>query len=150
MATCTRWWVRRYLNCQAREPSCHIIRWPTLSVPLPEIPDVSVSVDYFGPLPTKERGNSYILFTDRFSRSANIIAVTAAEFTVEGTANILVNRSIPFGVSHSPTSPTMAPNSARNYPPTFINSLVSANSPRVRITRAVTAESSASTTRWSK
>ena len=40
------------------------------------------------------RGNSYIpLFTDRFSRRADMFAVTTAE--TEGTANILVNHLIP-------------------------------------------------------
>ena len=42
------------------------------------------------------RGNTYILlFTDRFSRRADMFPVTAAEFTAEGTANILVNQYIP-------------------------------------------------------
>ena len=31
-----------------------------------------------------------LLFPDRFSRRANMFPVTAAEFTAEGTANILV------------------------------------------------------------
>ena len=59
-------------------------------MPLPEGPGVAVSVDYFGPLPVTPRGNTYILlFNDRFSRQADMFAVTAAEFTAEGTANIL-------------------------------------------------------------
>ena len=96
MEVCTKWWVRRCLKCQARKTSRQTIRWPTLSVPLPNSPGISISVDYFGPLPTTVRGNSYILlFTDRFSRRADMFAVTAAEFTAEGTANILVNRFIP-------------------------------------------------------
>ena len=36
-----------------------------------------------------------LLFTDRLSRRAAMFAVTTAEFTAEGTANILVNRFIP-------------------------------------------------------
>ena len=41
------------------------------------------------------RGNTYILlFTDRFSRRTDMFAVTAAEFTAEGTANIFINRYI--------------------------------------------------------
>ena len=96
MEVCTKWWVRRCLKCQARQTSRQTIRWPTLSVPLPSSPGISISVDYFWPLPTTARGNSYILlFTDRFSRRAELFAVTAAEFTAEGTANILVNRFIP-------------------------------------------------------
>ena len=96
MEVCTKWWVRRCLKCQARKTSRQTIRWPTLSIPLPNSPGISVSVDYFGPLPTTARRNSYILlFTDRFSRRADMFAVTAAEFTAKGTANILVNRFIP-------------------------------------------------------
>ena len=93
---CTKWWVRRCLKCQARKTSRQTVRWPVLPIPLPNSPGVAVSVDYFGPLPITARGNSYILlFTDRFSRRADIFAVTTAEFTAEGTANILVNRFIP-------------------------------------------------------
>ena len=48
------------------------------------------------PLPVTPRGNTYILlFADRFSRRADMLPVTAAEFTAEGTANILVNQYIP-------------------------------------------------------
>ena len=62
-------------------------------MPLPEGPGVAVRVDYFGPNPVTPRGNTYILlFTYRFSRRADMFPVTAAEFTVEGTANILVNQ----------------------------------------------------------
>ena len=79
---------------QARKTSRQTVRWPVL--PLPNSPGVAVSVDYFGPLPITARGNSYILlFTDRFRRRADMFAVTTAEFTAEGTANILVNRFIP-------------------------------------------------------
>ena len=96
MEVCTKWWVRRCLKCQARETSRQTIRWPTLSIPLPNGPGISVSVDYFGPRPITAEGNSYILlFTDRFSRRADMFPVTAAEFTAEETANILVNRFIP-------------------------------------------------------
>ena len=64
---------------------------------LPEGPVIAVSVDSFGPLPVTPRGNTYILlFTDSFSRRADMYAVTATEFTAEGTTNILINRYIPF------------------------------------------------------
>ena len=80
---CTKWWVRRCLKCQARKPSPQTVRWPVLPI-------------YFGPLLTTARGNSYILlFTDRFSRRADMFAVTVAELTTEGTGNILANRYIP-------------------------------------------------------
>ena len=64
-------------------------------MPLPEGPRIAVSVDYFAPLPVTPRGNTCILlFTDRFSHRADMNAVTAAESTVERTANILMNRYI--------------------------------------------------------
>ncbi|CAB1110991.1 unnamed protein product [Ectocarpus sp. CCAP 1310/34] len=96
MSVCTKWWVRHCLRCQARKSSRQTPRWPTMSLPLPSGPGVSVSVDHFGPLPLTPRGNTYILlFTDRFSRHADMYAVTAEEFIAEGTAEILVNRYIP-------------------------------------------------------
>ena len=56
---------------------------------------MAVSVDYFGPLPVTPRGNTYILlFTDPFSRRADMFPVNAALFTDESTANILVNQCI--------------------------------------------------------
>ena len=65
-------------------------------MPLPEGLGIAISVDYFGPLPVTPLGNTYmLLITDRFSRRADMFAVTAAEFTAEGTANILVNQYIP-------------------------------------------------------
>ena len=55
-----------------------------------------MSVDNFGLLPVTPRGNSYILLvTDRFSRRADMYAVSAAEFTAEGTADTLVIKYIP-------------------------------------------------------
>ena len=65
-------------------------------MPLPEGSEVAVSVDYVGPLSVISRGNTYILLlNDHFSRRADMFPVTAAEFTAEGTANILVNQYIP-------------------------------------------------------
>ena len=64
-------------------------------MPLPEGPGVATSVDNFDTLPVTPRGNTYILLiTDRFSRRADILPVTAVEFTAECTANILVNKYI--------------------------------------------------------
>ena len=93
---CTRWWLRHCLKYRARKTPRLTVRWPIISMPLPEGPGVSVSVDCFGPLPVTPRGNTYILlFTDRFSRRVDMFPVTAAEFTAEGTAHILVNQYIP-------------------------------------------------------
>ena len=99
MDICTRWWLHHCLKCQALKTSRLTVRWPIISMPLPEGPGIAVSVDCFGPLPVTSRGNAYILvFNDRFSRRADMFALTAAEFTeftAEGTANILINRCIP-------------------------------------------------------
>ena len=55
-----------------------------------------MSVDYFGPLPVTPRGDAYILmFTDRLRRRADMFPAIAAEFTVKGTANVLVTQHIP-------------------------------------------------------
>ena len=95
MNICTRWWLRHCLKCQARKTSRLTVRWPIISMTLPERSGIAVSVDYFGSLPVTLRGNTYIqLFTDRFSRRADMYAVTSAEFSAEGTANILINRYI--------------------------------------------------------
>ena len=96
MEDCTKWWVQRCLKCQARNTSRQTVRLYVLSTLLPNSPGVFVSVDYFGPLPTTARGNSYILlFTDHVTRRADMFVVTAAEFTAEETTNILVNHFIP-------------------------------------------------------
>ena len=90
MAVCTRLWLRHYLKYQARKTPRLTVRWPIISMPLPEGPGIAISVDYFGSVPVTPRGNTYILLiTDRFSRRADMFAVTAAESTAEGTANIL-------------------------------------------------------------
>ena len=50
----------------------------------------------FGPLPTTPQGNYYILlFTDRFSRRADMYVTAEAEITASGTADVLVDRYIP-------------------------------------------------------
>ena len=96
MSISTRWWLRHCLQCQVRKSSRQTARWPIFSLPLPSGPGIAISVDYFGPLPVTPKGNSYILlFTDRFSRCAEMYAVSAAESTAEGTADILVNKCIP-------------------------------------------------------
>ena len=65
-------------------------------MPIPEGPGIAISVDYVGSLPVTPQGNTYILLIAyRFSRRADMFAVTAAEFTPEGTANIRVNHYIP-------------------------------------------------------
>ena len=88
MIVCTRWWLCHCLKCQERKTPRLTVRWPIITMPLPEGPGVAVRVDYFG--------NTYILLlTDCFSLRADMLPVTATEFTVEVTANILVNLYIP-------------------------------------------------------
>ena len=71
MNVCTLWWLRHCLKCQARKTPRLTVRWPIISMPLPDGPGIAISVDYFGPLPVTPRGNTRILLiTDRFSRRA--------------------------------------------------------------------------------
>ena len=96
MDQCARWWVRHCLPCQALKTSRQTVRWPVISMPLPNGPGEVISWDYFGPLPLTESGNKYILFfTDRFSRHATMYAVSESNYIAEGTANILVYKYMP-------------------------------------------------------
>ena len=119
MNVCTRRWIRHCLKCQARKIPGLTVRWSITSMPLPEGPGIAISVDYFGPLPVTRRGNTYILLiTARFRRRTDMFAITAAEFTVEGTANILVNRYIPlqgYRGTHAPHTRTAASNSTPSF-----------------------------------
>ena len=71
-----------------------LLEVPSAEKPTPDCPmanhlnasagSSAISVDYFCPLPVTPRGNTYILLiTDRFSRLADMFAVTAAEITAE-------------------------------------------------------------------
>ena len=87
MSICTRWCLRNCLKRQARKTPRQTVRWPTITLPLSEGPGIAVRIDYFGPY--------ILLFTDRFRGRADMYAVTAADITPEGTANILINLHIP-------------------------------------------------------
>ena len=107
MNMCTRWWLRDCLKCRAQNNITTDGPLAIISMPLPEGPGIAVNVDHYGPVPVTPRGNTYILpFAYRFSRRANMHAVNAAEFTAEGTANILINRYIPPGDAHAAYSRT--------------------------------------------
>ena len=93
MYTC--WSFHHCLQCQARKTPRSTVRWAVISIPLRPGLGSAVSVNHFGPMPLTPGGNTCIfLFTDRFSRRADMFAFTAAEFTAEGMANILINRYI--------------------------------------------------------
>ena len=69
---------------------------PTADCPLAHHRNASAGRSRHRPLPVTPRGNTYILlFIDRFSRRADMLPVTAAEFTAESTTNIPVNQYIP-------------------------------------------------------
>ena len=96
MSVCTRWWLHHCFKCQARKNPTVDCPLAHHHMPLSEGPRIAVSIDCFDPLPVTPRGNIYILpFTDRFSRRADMFPVTAAGFTAEGAANILVNKYFP-------------------------------------------------------
>ena len=85
-------------------------------MPVPEGPGIAISFDYLSPILFTPRGNTYnLLITDRVSRRADMFAVTAAKFTAEGTANILVNKYIPLLGARAPYSRTTASSSALSF-----------------------------------
>lgn len=60
-----------------------------VSLPVHRLCDLPFGVDYFAQLSVTPRDYTYILlFTDRFSRCADMFAVTAAIFMAEGMASI--------------------------------------------------------------
>ena len=140
MSVCTRWWLRLCLKCQALRTPRLSARRPVILLPLPPGPSIAVSVDNFEPLPVKPRGNTYILlFTDRFSRRGDIFAVTAAEFTAEGMANILINRYVAFSFTgaHVASSRTTVFSSTPSFPTSYM-SLAFEKSPPAPTIQAVT------------
>ena len=147
LSASTRFWTRSCHKCQARKTSRHTVRWPIISIPLPTGPGIAVSVDCFGPLSTTPRGNAYIsLLTDRFSRRADMYAVTAANYTAEGTANVLVDRFIPLWGCPASLLSDNGPHFT-SQPPSSL-ACECAKSPQTHITPTATAVSSVSTTQW--
>lgn len=81
---------------QARERVCRTVRWPTISIPLPDGSAEVIFLDYFGPLRTTSCRDKYMfLFTDRLSRRAAMFPVSASEFFTLGTGNTIVENYIP-------------------------------------------------------
>ena len=113
---CIRWWLRHRLKCQARKTSRLPVRWPAISMPLPEGLSIAVSVDYVGPLPVTPRANTNILLvTDHLSLRGDMYAVTTAELTAEGTADIVINRYIPLWGCPRDISRTKASSFAQSF-----------------------------------
>ena len=105
MSIRTWWWLRNCLKFEARKTSRQTVRWLTTTMPLPEGPGIAVSIDYFGPLPVTPRGVTYILLlTDRFSRRADMSAVTAAEFAAEARLTLSSIGISPSGDSRAVSS----------------------------------------------
>ena len=96
MDICTWWWLCKRLKYQARKTSRLTVRWPIISMPLPEGPGIAVGVDCFSLF----RSRLEVILTSCsslivFSLRADMFAVTAAQCTAEGMANVLVNQYIP-------------------------------------------------------
>ena len=110
-------------------------------MPLPEGPGVAISVDYFGPLPVTPRGTTHILLiTDRFSHRADMFPVTAAEFTAEGTANVLVNKKPSlYGGVRAPFVRITASSCAPSFHKLYISSWGCASWPQAPIVPMATA-----------
>ena len=134
----TRWWLRHCLKYQARKK--HPTDCP-MANHLHASPGRSWHrhVDYFGRLPATPRDDTYIvLITDRFSRRADMFAVTATEFTAEGTANVLVNKYIPLWGARAPCSRTIASISAVSFRKLSTSFWESASLPQAPIIQTVT------------
>lgn len=92
MKASTHLWIRRCFECQARKTSRQTVHWPFIFMGLPNSPDTLASSDYFSPLPTTGRRNTYILFsTDLFTRHASMSAVTPGDLTTATTVRVLVH-----------------------------------------------------------
>ena len=98
------------------------------------------------------RCNTYILLlTDRFSRRADMFAVTAAEFIAKGTANILTNQYIPlWGCPRSILSDNGLQVFSKLSHVVYMSSLVFEKSPPAPTIQAATMVWSALTTQWPK
>lgn len=91
MNVCSRWRLRHDLECRAWTSPPLTIRYPRISMLLPEGPGIDMGVDYFRPLSATAQGDCCILLvTDHFSLRAGMFAATAAEVTAKGTTNIPV------------------------------------------------------------
>ena len=103
MAKSVKWWIRRCYTCQARKSTRQTVRWPLISLPLPNRPGQMVAFDLLEPLPTTAKGNAYVfLVVGSFSRHAEAYAITKEEKTMEGCAARLVHDYIPRWGAHTP------------------------------------------------
>ena len=71
------------LKCQARKTPRLTVRWPIISMPLPEGSGIDISVDYFGPLPVTPRGNTWLWI--RADSSDSIIGIEKYVFSTVQT-----------------------------------------------------------------
>ena len=146
MSTCTRWWLRHCLNCQAQKTPRLTARWPVILIALPPEPGIAMRVDYFGPLPATLWGSTYILFcAHRFSRRADMFAVTAAEFRAERTASVHSNRHNPLWACLRNIPRTMVSSSSPSFRTSPTSFLVFVKLPLAPIARVVTVLWSVST-----
>lgn len=80
--------MHRCLNCLARKTSRHTAHVLVLHIPLPNSPGISV-IAHYGPY--RQRSEEVHTFP---SLQTDTSPVKEVEFTVEGIANLLVNRYI--------------------------------------------------------
>ena len=83
-----------YVN--ARKTSLQTIRWPTIFIPVPNGPGITVSNHYVGLLLRTLRGRSWFhLFTIHFSGRPDMYAVAAAQVAATDTAEVLIAQYVP-------------------------------------------------------
>ena len=152
MSICTRWWLRHCLRCQARKTPRLTVRWPVISIPLPPVLGIAVSVDYFGPFCRSRPGVTPIFFfsptalagVQTCSSSPPLNLQLKARPTSSSTGTFL------FGGAHATSSRTTASSSAPSFPTLYMSFLVFEKSPPAPTMQAVTVAWSALTAQCPK
>lgn len=95
MEVCTRWWNRHYFKCRLAKHRVKLFIGQYFSRSFPTAPVFPLVLTILDPY-RRPRAEIRIpsLFTDRFSRRADMYTATAEEFTAKGTAGALYNQYI--------------------------------------------------------
>lgn len=137
----TRWWIRRCLDCQARNISRQTVRSPPRLLTRKNCLGVHFAIDYFDPLAVTDRSNFDTLsFTDRSSHRADMYAVNAAESRLKAREVLLSTCVSYYGAAPRPFCRKPAHSSAHVALNRGTLSSVLTRSPRVILIRMVTAE----------
>jgi hypothetical protein len=83
-------------SCQSNKPRSHAALGPASPVQVPELPWVSVGIDFVGPMPmTKAGHNNLVTFTDYLTRSIRVFPIRSddvSSFAAKDLAEIFFNQ----------------------------------------------------------